>query len=882
MLRGVSTTTWRLVGRSVEFTNLVDAARGTTGRGLLFGGSAGIGKTRLLRDGLATLDPAELAVWQVPANAATAILPLGSIAPALPAEQPTGMTPAGLLRWSMDSLLAEAGGRPMVFAIDDVHLLDPLSAALVYSLARGGHARVIATLRTGEKVPDPVRALWTEDLVDRMELGPLSDVETAALLEEMVGLPFESTSAEQMWALSQGNALYLRELVLAAISANELTEQYGLMRWTGRLQIGAAPSLRELVNTRIGELTPDIRRVVELVAFGEPLGLPMLIESTDQASVETAEERNLIRITTDQRRHSARLAHPIYGEVVRQSCPQARMQRLLADLADMVEKRGSRRRNDPMRVAVWRLDSGTADNPAALEVAARTAFGNYDMRLAIRLGEAAIQAGAGLEAADTLTTTLMFADQAEAALAVIDRAEPRIRNDHELSRWITARAITTHWGLADLTTADRMHEQGQDLPEKDRNWVTAVEGIMRIHDGLYALGERLCRDVVESREEAVPAHAVAASTLAFLEAYRGKSSAAMRLLAASEANAEIWRADTPYVQLPVELARGTALILAGNLPAVDAVLLGEFAGLADAGDFRIGSGYLTVVRAQAARMRGQLPLAAKLAQQGCVQLVSGQVFAPLAFAEQAHVAALLGNANEARAAMAESDRRHPGNMEGLYPWRELARAWVYASAGEIDRARKSLDTLAKRLRADGFLGFELLALHDLIRLGNSPDAVYRLSEVVVETEGAYPQVMLTHALSVRSGEGDGLLNAAREFAKLGLNLYAAEVAAEAVRALRREKSPRLPAAMQELSAHRALCPGARTPALSSPAPNLTARQRQIARRAAAGVTSKQIAEEFFLSARTVDNHLRRIYSRLGVNSRMQLAAELRNLPPDPQ
>jgi DNA-binding CsgD family transcriptional regulator len=881
MLRGVSTTQWRLVGRSVEFTNLVEAARGSTGRGLLFGGAAGIGKTRLLRDALATLDPAELAVWQVPANAATAVLPLGSIAPALPAEQPTGMTPAGLLRWSMDSLLSEAGGRAMVFAIDDVHLLDPLSAALVYSLARGGHARVIATLRTGERVPDPVRALWTEDLVDRMELGPLSDVETADLLQEMVGLPFESTSAEQMWSLSQGNPLYLRELVLAASSAGELTEQYGLMRWTGRLVMGAAPSLRELVNTRIGELTPEIRRVVELVAFGEPIGLPMLIEATDQASVELAEERNLIRITTDVRRHSARLGHPIYGEVVRQSCPQTRMQRLLADLADMVEKRGARRRNDPMRTAVWRLDSGTANNPEVLERAARTAFGQYDMRLAIRLGHAAIQAGAGLEAADTLSTTLIFADHPDAALSVIDAAAPKISNDYELSRWIAARAITTHWGLADLGSADRMHEQAKDLPERERLWVTAIEGIMRVHDGLYQQGEQLCREVLDSSEQAIPAHAVAACTLAFMDAYRGKPVTAMQLLAMSEANSVAWRADAPYVQLPVELARGTALILAGNLPAVDAVLLGEFAGLADAGDFRIGSGYLTVVRAQAARIRGQLPLAAKLAQQGCAQLISGQVFAALAFAEQAHVAALAGHPAEAWAALAESDRRHAGNMEALYPWRELARAWVYASAGDLDKARKSLEALVKRLHSDGFLAFELLALHDLIRLGNNTDAAYRLSEVATQTEGVFPDLMLTHALAIRNNEGEGLLLTSREFAKQGLNLYAAEIAAEAVRALRREKSPQLPAAMQELSAYRALCPGAQTPALASPAPNLTARQRQIARRAAAGVTSKQIAEEFFLSARTVDNHLRRIYSRLGVNSRVQLAAELRNLPPDP-
>ena len=45
--------------------------------------------------------------------------------------------------------------------------------------------------------------------------------------------------------------------------------------------------------------------------------------------------------------------------------------------------------------------------------------------------------------------------------------------------------------------------------------------------------------------------------------------------------------------------------------------------------------------------------------------------------------------------------------------------------------------------------------------------------------------------------------------------------------------------------------------------------------AAAGVTSKGIADELFLSARTIDNHLHRVYAKLGVGGRSQLAAALR-------
>ena len=55
---------------------------------------------------------------------------------------------------------------------------------------------------------------------------------------------------------------------------------------------------------------------------------------------------------------------------------------------------------------------------------------------------------------------------------------------------------------------------------------------------------------------------------------------------------------------------------------------------------------------------------------------------------------------------------------------------------------------------------------------------------------------------------------------------------------------------------------------------LTNREREIALLAASGQTSRVIAEHLFLSARTVDNHLGRIYEKLGVSNRAELAMAL--------
>ncbi|MET8509354.1 helix-turn-helix transcriptional regulator [Streptomyces sp. NPDC004787] len=59
---------------------------------------------------------------------------------------------------------------------------------------------------------------------------------------------------------------------------------------------------------------------------------------------------------------------------------------------------------------------------------------------------------------------------------------------------------------------------------------------------------------------------------------------------------------------------------------------------------------------------------------------------------------------------------------------------------------------------------------------------------------------------------------------------------------------------------------------ADPTAALSVREREVAELAARRMTSKEIAERLVLSTRTVDNHLQRIYTKLGVTSRRQLAS----------
>ncbi|GAB2937622.1 LuxR family transcriptional regulator [Micromonospora polyrhachis] len=905
---------WEFVGRRKQLDRLIAAATGVTGRGLLISGTAGIGKSRLLSHLVKQLPPDRYAVWSASANIATSGLPFGGLAQVLPADQPSGLSPAGILRWAVDALHQQAAGRSIVLAVDDIHLLDDSSAALVYLIARSDDATVLSTMLTGSVIPLPIRALWTDDLVEHLELPALTLAEATELAGAILGIPVDPPSAERLWRFSGGNALLLRELVKAANDSGELVEMYGVLHWTG--QPGLTATLDALIDSRVTQFSPGVRTAVELVAFGEPIGEAILKQAVPCADAEAAEQQGLIRTVQHDRRRNVVLAHPIYGEVVRQRCPVIRLRRLTAQLADLVERTGARRRDDLLRVAVWRLESDTADKPEPLLRAAGLAFSQYDVPLAGRLARAALRTGGGFAAAELLATILMFGDQPREAIEVLDSVADEITCDQQRSRWLTVRGMVSYWGLSQESTIESIEadvEQLTDLAHRAR--VRSFEAIMRLHRLDCAGALRLSRRVLDRPAASVAARGLARCTIAHLQAARGELVQSGRAIASVEADAAQWRGDMPYLQLALELARGTRLALAGDLAGIDTIVADEFADLADAGDFRLGSGYLSILRAQAARLRGQTGDALRFSLGACAVLAGSPAFAGLAHAERTQAAALRGDVEQAALAMAESDRMHICGMEVLYPWREQARAAMLASAGNIGSAVRTLAELVRRLRADGFAGHEVHALHDLVRLGHAdfeidqpsskqqPNSEHepngdqqpegtarplgagrrqtvaqRLTELSETVDGRLPPLLARHARAAATRAGEELLAVAESYAEQGLNVYAAEAAAEAVTRLRAVRSPQAHAANLCLGDLLARCDVVRSPVFSIRQPTLTERERQIARLAAGGLPSRNIAEELYISTRTVENHLQRVYSKLGVTGRSELWSALRAMP----
>lgn len=111
----------------------------------------------------------------------------------------------------------------------------------------------------------------------------------------------------------------------------------------------------------------------------------------------------------------------------------------------------------------------------------------------------------------------------------------------------------------------------------------------------------------------------------------------------------------------------------------------------------------------------------------------------------------------------------------------------------------------------------------------------------------------------------------------GLGLFAAEAASQLSGLHRRRDEGQ--AARRAAAWARELLPedsGARTPPFTEMPDQipLTRREREVALLAAGGMTSREIGDHLFISVRSVDNHLARIYTKLGISRRSELSSVL--------
>lgn len=346
---------------------------------LVLEGDAGIGKTTLWWAGVQQARDRRYRVLATRASAAETVLAYGSLAdllgdveasawPPLPAPQrlavdqvllnvPVQTTPtdpravAAAFVAIVNHLARKA---PVLLAIDDVQWLDSSTRNAIAFAARRfvGRVRVLATVRAREDEPGVtswLRMRGPDDL-ERILVEPLDLVGLRAVLTERLGRSFSRPTMEKIHQLSGGNPFFGLELARSIDGRSTLTD------------VTMPRTLADLVQAQIGKLSENARYALlvascvaapttELVADVAGMGCDELIDE-----LEEAETLGIVKIEG----HQLQFSHPLLARAAYSDAAAAQRRAVHRRLAEVV--------TEPEPKARHRALSATSSDPETLRL----------------------------------------------------------------------------------------------------------------------------------------------------------------------------------------------------------------------------------------------------------------------------------------------------------------------------------------------------------------------------------------------------------------------------------------------------------------------------------------------------------------------------------
>lgn len=860
---------WPLTGRAIELEAFERALSLPSCAAVVLYGQAGVGKSRLGDAFLARAEQQGHPTARVMASEAAATMPLGAMAPVLPAAVDASSAPGALFEAARRAM-ATLGSPTPVILVDDAHNLDVSSAVLLTQLIAAGVVMVVATMRDGEASPDAVAGWWrTHDAV-RIDVGDLSKAATREVLETHLSGPVGADAVLSFHQASGGNPLVLRELVHLALAEGHLRTDTGTWRLVGTL--GHSRRLGDLLGARLAALTDDARDILNQLALCAPLGVAELIGDVPRTEVAALERAGLVRELVDGLRHQLVLAHPLYGEVLRADMTATGRHAILLAVAETTTSLGARRREDPRRVATWRLDGGGNPDPALLRQAAVVARNANDFVAVARLSRYLRRHGPTVETAVLLGEALYELGEFEDAEAVLAEPAADGTSSLHLAQRATTRAKNLQWGLCDWQGAlqvvnDARDEAGTDVADV----LTTAEASVMLFSGRPQLALDLLDGIPSPTPPVAVQTAIDRSTALALV---GRPNDAIAV-------AQAGFADHLALAQPVGLAHPGTHVVNQAFGLIEAGRLGEAAELSRVGydvavadRIPVAQIWFAIMLGKIDLLRGRIADSRAWYREGASTARLHRFRGPLrlAVAGEAVAEATLGHDAAAAAAIEELDSLPPFGF--LAADQAIGRAWAVWAGGRPAQARTVLVDEAEVAAAASNRASAAWLWHDAARLG-ATGLGDGLDELAAASDSVLISVRARHVVALESEDPEALADASLQLEGLGMDLVAAEAAGSAADAFRRggdQRSGAREAARSQALAAR--CPGATTPRLGTidAVVPLSTREREVAALAGQGLTSRDIADRLYLSVRTVDNHLQRVYSKLGVTGRDQLAA----------
>ncbi|MFZ4519951.1 MAG: helix-turn-helix transcriptional regulator [Microthrixaceae bacterium] len=857
---------WPLAGREAL---LGEAERAlAAGSSVLVTGPAGIGKSRWCRELLNRLEP-PYRVERVQAGRATSGIPLGAL---WSLDLEGGESPSvGAMAAAATALLAMADTGRLVIGVDDVDHLDPVSAVVLADVLRSD--RAVAVFSCRERAlggsGDPLTVCLDAGPIETFELGPLEESSVAELLEAVLDGPVDGAAVRRLHELSGGNPLLLREVVHSARAGGELEQRRDW--WYLASSPRPTAALVDLVRARMDHLDPPAAEALECLALTGPVELAVLEAMGSGSAVEQLEESGLVDVRGVP--PVVGLAHPLYGDVAVDRLTVSRRRRHVRRLADVLAEAPSGRYS--LAVASWMLEGHLDPDPDLLLRSCRRLRGIDDAQAA-RFARASIEAGGGARAALALGEALVDLGDGESAVAELASVDPELLPEADRVRIVLGHVATLAWLRHDLDGALRVLEElGADLALP-----SARAELHAVASGVNVFAGRLDRAMEEVRRarSCGTLQDSARSMVVLTELAVAGLEGRRDLLEPLIAEVDSMIAGLFLAEPKSALRLGMALMMARILALAPGPLEdhgGEVYELGVALDVplvrcagAIGLGVAAMLAGRTATAERRLREAVAVGEQphfGFVPYASDLAVICSSRRESGpHPAEdpMDASWDGQRMPFFEPERLRAGAR------REYARGRTSAA---VDRARAAAGLAARR----GQLVFEVLALHDLAEYGCAADVADRLAELAPTS--ALAAAAAARAAALGRADPEGVLSAAAAFSECGFPLDAVVAAREAERLARADGRPGLAlSAAAAAGEYGASCEALPTATSDPVGELLTPREREVATLAAEGRRDAEIAEELFLSVRTVQTHLARVYGKLGISGRKELAGLLRS------
>jgi DNA-binding CsgD family transcriptional regulator len=866
-----ASTAWPFVGRHDLLARL-DAARADRScGGAVIVGAAGIGKTRLADEFLLRVAP--MPTSRLTGTPGTHTIPYSAIAHLVQSdtfEASAGADPARVLSDVREAL----GTGPTVLMADDVTWIDDASISLIGHLLNLGEVFLVATMRTGTTMSPALDALVRSYRIEFLHPEDLTDDELVEAAEIFLGADLDPRSADRIGRLCSGNPLYLRELLLHGTAAGHITVWPSGFAWI-EPDLTPAARLVELVETRTRDIDAELRDLLRLLAVAEEATMSDLerLGQLDQA-VEL-ERLGWLRVDGERADPVVRLAHPLHVEVLRTSLGKIDQRRQLLRAIDMVASRPVPQGDDALRLSIWRLDAGESiDDVAVLLSGARNAMAAFDLESVIRLATAVEQVAPTHESQYLLMNSLFLLGRFDEAIAAAQRPLPDDVDVTALLLHTSVHLYSLLWGSCDSDLAAEALERSRPL--------FAARGMEILADFMLGLLWGNDGRVVEAIEILGPSPDD--PMLQFLSSTQ-RSTAWVMTGRVREALVEADRARAFIESFPNPrsvMNPGFFSVTSGGVRSA----LGDFDAaieLLTSAHVSAREDRVTFLRAMVAVFIGEAYVRrghldeAEVWYLDAIDAATAVGLRTTMRIATAGLATIAGQRNDTAAA-----RDHLDALRALGPDLALLRletvvgeAWAMHALGDAAGARAVLLDEIAVAEADQLWFLVARGAVELSRLGDHRVAAEVMDRVPpIDSDLVSAWRAFVAAFKGRSAER--FAEAHRAAQAIGADLLAAEAAAGWAEALRRDGDGRAASAATAASA-KALenCTGAATPLLAVASPVvLSRREREIGLLAADGLSNVEIAERLYLSRRTVENHLQRVYVKLGVASRTELSAAL--------